>query len=79
MVRNPKYLVFANILMAPLIDLAPAMAAHVAPGGTAILSGLLNEQADQVIAAYTSVGFKVAHNDQIGEWTTLVLTKNQVG
>jgi ribosomal protein L11 methylase PrmA len=28
------------------------MRAHMAPGGHAILSGILNEQADDVIAAY---------------------------
>jgi ribosomal protein L11 methyltransferase len=48
----PYDLVFANILKGPLVALAPDMRAHVAPGGHAILSGILNEQADDVIAAY---------------------------
>jgi ribosomal protein L11 methylase PrmA len=48
----PYDLVFANILKGPLIALAPDMRAHMAPGGHAILSGILNEQADDVIAAY---------------------------
>ncbi|MDG1294300.1 MAG: 50S ribosomal protein L11 methyltransferase, partial [Planktomarina sp.] len=38
--RAPFDLVFANILKGPLIELAPDMAAHLAPGGRAILSGL---------------------------------------
>lgn len=69
----PFDLIFANILMGPLIALAPAMASHVAPGGRAILSGLLNEQADAVIAAYAAEGFTVEARRVLGEWTTLTL------
>jgi ribosomal protein L11 methyltransferase len=43
----------ANILTNPLCVLAPAIAACVAPGGRLALSGVLAEQAEQVIAAYT--------------------------
>lgn len=45
-------LVMANILANPLIQLAPDMAAHVHPGGRLILTGILAEQADAVMAAY---------------------------
>ncbi|BDW86214.1 MULTISPECIES: 50S ribosomal protein L11 methyltransferase [Roseicyclus] len=72
--RAPYDLVFANILKGPLIDLAPDMAAHAAPGGHVILSGILNEQADAVIAAYEAVGMALADRRVIGEWTTLTLT-----
>ena len=44
--------VVANILTNPLCVLAPAIAACVAPGGRLALSGVLAEQAQQVIAAY---------------------------
>ncbi|TMV84625.1 50S ribosomal protein L11 methyltransferase [Thioclava sp. BHET1] len=71
----PFDLVFANILKGPLISLAPAMGAHVAPEGRAILSGLLNTQAEAVIAAYQAVGFAVENREEIGDWTTLVLNK----
>lgn len=71
----PYDLIFANILMGPLIDLAPDMAAHLAPGGYAILSGLLNEQADAVAAAYVAQGLTQDESEQIGDWTTLVLKK----
>lgn len=69
----PFDLVFANILMGPLLDLAPSMAAHTAPGGRVILSGLLNEQADTVVAAYAEVGLNVENRAEIGEWSTLTL------
>lgn len=73
--RAPYDLVFANILKGPLLDLAPNMADHIAPTGYAILSGLLVEQADEVIARYESVGIKLVHREDIGEWSTLTLQR----
>ena len=72
---GPYDLVFANILKAPLIALAPDMGRHIAPGGHAILSGILNPQADEVVAAYLAEGFVLKSRDELGEWTTLVLTR----
>lgn len=71
----PFDLVFANILMGPLLDLAPAMAAHLSPGGRAILSGLLTEQAERVIKAYAAVGLDLEDRGDIDVWSTLVLRK----
>ncbi|PIE13450.1 MAG: 50S ribosomal protein L11 methyltransferase [Rhodobacterales bacterium] len=71
----PFDLVFANILKGPLIALAPDMATALAPGGFAILSGILNEQADEVIEVYARNGINLAHREEIGEWTTLTLAK----
>ncbi|TVO50696.1 50S ribosomal protein L11 methyltransferase [Denitromonas halophila] len=45
-------LVVANILTNPLCVLAPALCAHVAPGGQLALSGVLDTQTQQVIDAY---------------------------
>lgn len=71
----PYDLVLANILKQPLIDLAPDMAAHVAPGGRVILSGLLVTQADAVADAYHAVGFTTERRDDLDEWTTLVMQR----
>lgn len=71
--KSPFDLVFANILMGPLIALAPDMGRNVAPGGRVILSGLFNEQADSVINSYTSEGFVLETRQEIGEWSTLTL------
>ncbi|MEJ5218149.1 50S ribosomal protein L11 methyltransferase [Cognatishimia sp. D5M38] len=73
--KAPFDLVFANILKAPLVMLAPDMGQNIAPKGHAILSGILNEQADEVVAAYDATGFDVTHREEIGEWTTLTLTR----
>lgn len=72
----PFDLIFANILKGPLIELAPDMAAHAAPGGHIILSGLLVVQAEAVTAAYQAAGFRPEAREDIGEWSTLVLIRN---
>ena len=70
---SPFDLIFANILKGPLIALAPDMARHLQQGGFAILSGILNEQADEVISVYSAAGINLVHREQIVDWTTLTL------
>ena len=70
--RAPFDLLIANILAGPLIDLAPAFAASIAPGATVVLAGLLDTQADAVIAAYEARGMKTVERGT-GEWRVLVL------
>ena len=69
----PFDLIFANILKGPLVDLAPDMAMHLAPGGIAILSGLLVEQADDIVAVYNAQGIDLMEREDLGEWTALTL------
>ena len=45
-------IVVANILSNPLKALAPAICSHVRPGGKLALSGILSEQAEDLISAY---------------------------
>jgi ribosomal protein L11 methyltransferase len=71
----PFDLIFANILKGPLIALAPDISHHITETGHVILSGLLNEQAADVLAAYRDQGFQSTHHQEIGEWTTLTLSK----
>tara|TARA_R110002033_G_scaffold12580_8_gene38123 strand:+ start:2226 stop:3098 length:873 start_codon:yes stop_codon:yes gene_type:complete len=72
----PYDLIFANILKGPLVALAPDIAANLRPEGMAILSGLLNEQADAVLEHYLQVGHSLMHREQIGDWTTLTIRRN---
>ena len=74
--RAPYDLVVANILAGPLTELAPGVGSITQPGGAAILSGILNTQADGVIAAYQTAGFALKDHLKRKEWTTLVLEKN---
>lgn len=71
----PFDLIFANILKGPLMALAPEISAHLTRGGIAILSGLLVEQADGIIAAYADQGLTLAHREDLGEWSALTLQK----
>ena len=71
----PYDLVFANILARPLCAMASGLAAHLAPGGTAILAGLLASQAAMVAAAHRRVGLVLVRRRQEGAWTPLVLRK----
>ncbi len=73
----PYDLVIANILAGPLIDLAPAIAPAVAPGGTLILAGLLDGQAARVARAYRRRGFRLVDRIDRGEWPTLALAKRR--
>ncbi|CDG55490.1 MULTISPECIES: 50S ribosomal protein L11 methyltransferase [Halomonadaceae] len=49
-------IVTANILAGPLVELAPMIAGHVAPGGRIALSGVLANQANEVYEAYAAQG-----------------------
>ncbi|MDR5874973.1 50S ribosomal protein L11 methyltransferase [Halomonas sp. CUBES01] len=52
-------IVTANILAGPLVELAPTIAGHVAPGGRLALSGILANQADEVLNAYQAQGLQM--------------------
>ncbi|MCZ6617010.1 MAG: 50S ribosomal protein L11 methyltransferase [Gammaproteobacteria bacterium] len=66
--------VVANILANPLVELAPRLVAMTRRGGKLILSGLLPEQAADVMAAYQDVTFDASVRD--GTWIRLVGTRN---
>jgi|CXWL01.1.fsa_nt_gi ribosomal protein L11 methyltransferase len=68
-------LVFANILMRPLIRLAPKLTRATAPGGTLILSGLLRSQAPLVREAYENRGMLLEQMIPKEAWMTLVWKK----
>ncbi|MBZ8135209.1 50S ribosomal protein L11 methyltransferase [Afifella sp. IM 167] len=71
----PYDLVVANILAGPLIALAPSVKRVVAPGGTAVLSGILAHQASRVTAAWRGQGFALQAARRFGEWSVLVLSR----
>lgn len=72
----PFNLVFANILKGPLVNLAPDMARFCADDGYVILSGILNEQAEDVVTIYQRNGFNLLEKEEIVDWTTLLMGKN---
>nr|WP_316628821.1 50S ribosomal protein L11 methyltransferase [uncultured Brevundimonas sp.] len=71
----PYDLVFANILAAPLVHLAPEIGAALKSGGVAILSGLLRTQEERVLEAYLPLGFVVEQIIHHDAWSALQLRK----
>jgi ribosomal protein L11 methyltransferase len=68
-------LILANLLDGTLRDLAPAFARRLRIGGTAILSGITQEQARALEARYRANGFDLKKRILLGGWATLVLTR----
>ena len=73
--RAPYDLIFANILARPLVAMAGDLADHLAPGGYAILSGLLANQELYVMAAHKARGLVFVRRIKREGWHTLVLRK----
>jgi len=73
----PEHLVdiiLANILAAPLLELAPLFAERVKPGGFVILSGILNNQAQTIINAYQS-WFQLSSEAHQDDWVRLAFER----
>ncbi|WP_340318374.1 50S ribosomal protein L11 methyltransferase [Rhizorhabdus argentea] len=75
--RLPYDLLIANILAGPLIELAPVFGSAVLPGGSLILAGLLDSQADAVAQAYRRQGMYLADSIVQGDWPTLRMVKRR--
>lgn len=73
--RGPYDLIVANILAGPLIELAPDFARALVPGGSLVLSGLLESQESQVRAACRRAGLRLARRSVHGGWSVLWLRK----
>ncbi len=73
--EQPYSIIFANILAGPLIQMAPSIAAGVAPDGTLILSGLLISQKQDVLDAYQKENMALETSWESGEWAALQLRK----
>ena len=74
--RTPFDLIIANILAGPLIELAPDFARAMKDGGSIMLAGLLDTQAEAVAAAYEAHGLAITGRNS-GQWPVLVFTSQQ--
>ncbi|WP_048863161.1 50S ribosomal protein L11 methyltransferase, partial [Acidisphaera rubrifaciens] len=72
---RPYDLVFANILARPLCGMARDLARGLAPGGRAILAGLLTSQVRMVLAAHRRHGLSLQAILTEGAWATLILRR----
>jgi ribosomal protein L11 methyltransferase len=73
--RAPFDLVLANILANPLRQMATPMAKHLAPSALVILSGLLPQQAQSVVAAYRARGLVLVRHLQVEGWSSLLMQR----
>ncbi|MBP1844995.1 ribosomal protein L11 methyltransferase [Rhizobium petrolearium] len=71
--EGPFDLIIANILARPLMKMAPQLAAHLAPGGSVILSGILAGQRWKVLSAYNGVKLRHVHTIWRNGWVTIHL------
>lgn len=69
-------LIAANLLAHVIVDLMPHFVRLLAPGGTLLLSGILNEQGDRIEAALARSNFKVLDYFSSGIWMTLKATRS---
>ena len=76
--RAPYDLIFANILARPLVRMAKPMAAHLAPGGVAILAGLLNRQERLVLAAHKAQGLALVARVRLDGWSCLIVGRRRL-
>jgi ribosomal protein L11 methyltransferase len=73
--RAPYDLIFANILMAPLMRLAVALSRLAAPNGRVVLSGLLPSHANAILAIYRAQGLVLVRRIPLEGWVSLVLKR----
>ncbi len=74
--RAPYDLIFANILAGPLMKLLPGIKSNLAPGGHAILSGLLDEQANAIAAMARAQHLRLIRRRALEGWVTLTLRRS---
>ncbi len=71
--HSPYQLIFANILLAPLMRLAVPLRKLSAPDARIVLSGLLAGHANAVLAIYRGQGFVLERRIALGDWVTLIV------
>jgi ribosomal protein L11 methyltransferase len=71
----PFDLVFANILLGPLKQLARPLARLLTSGGRVVLSGLLPAHGNAALAAYRAQGLTLERRTVVEGWVTLVMRR----
>jgi ribosomal protein L11 methyltransferase len=65
--------VLANMIWEEVEPLVPGLAARLAPGGTAVFSGILDEREAVAEAGLTAAGFRIANVESDDEWRTITV------
>ena len=67
--------VVANILSSILVTLSEQLVAHVRPGGRLLLSGILDEEADDVAHVFETLGVSEVDRHHLAHWVALVMER----
>ena len=73
MVSGAWPLVLANVLAAPLIEMAPVLVRRVGSGGRLILSGIPWSLESEVRQAYERRGMRYLRSEKRAGWIVLIL------
>lgn len=64
----PVQVILANIISSVLLELLPLMRASLAPDGVMILSGILREEREMMVAALEAAGWRIDAEDAEEQW-----------
>ncbi|HEU4566334.1 MAG TPA: 50S ribosomal protein L11 methyltransferase [Gemmatimonadaceae bacterium] len=71
----PVRVVLANIISSVLVALSPVMRGALLPGGSAIISGILRTERDDLLDALAADGWVLRDEDAEGEWWSAVISQ----
>jgi ribosomal protein L11 methyltransferase len=71
----PVDVVLANIISSVLIELMPVIGAALQPGGAAILSGILREERETMLAVLSAHDWTVIEEDAEDIWWSVSIAK----
>lgn len=71
----PVDAIVANIISSVLVELLPAMAAALRPGGSAVLSGILVDERTTMLEAFAADGWQVTAEDSEEAWWSVAITR----
>ena len=72
---QPVDLILANITIRTLLELHPLLAAHLRPGGRAVLSGVLDERVDELLEVLRAHGWRHERTEHEQDWVAVLLTR----
>lgn len=68
-------LIAANIIAQVIVDVMPDLERRIAPGGVAILSGIIRERKPDVLAALETSNLHIYHETNEGDWVALAVKR----
>lgn len=74
--RDPADLIIANIIADVIIELLPAAATRLKPGGVLLASGIIDQKASQVRAACAAAGFTIRKSQAREDWQAYLAVRD---